>query len=124
MTTANATVKSLSASDRNAFAVFMETNEALIETLAEAMAGRDVSAQHWMLVDELKGALGAAAANDSSDNADDQEEALCAAEGWVTDNISHAGNAATAAMALWLRGAERGTKLLGMEPAVAGWELA
>lgn len=52
----------------------------------------------------MKGFLSSAAANDSSDDESDQEDALSTAESWVTDNCSSGGVEEDVAMAFWLRG--------------------
>src|SRR5574337_1436308 len=88
------------------FAAFQRRHSAAIENLLQASDAATVRDAHWDLVDELKGALGSRAANDSSDDACDQERRISEAESWVADNVSQAGDAATVAIAAWLYGFE------------------
>lgn len=91
---------------------FKEKNADKIATLA-AQIGEITEEAHWDLIEDMKGVLGAAAANESTDDESDQDEALLTAETWVTNNCSDGGIAEDVAMALWLRGAKDGEAHLG-----------
>ena len=96
------------------FAEFCRDNAVLINSLSGDGANiRSMS--HWALVDEMKGVLGAAASNDSTDDEEQQDQALYAAEGWVSDELSDAGPEGDVAMALFLKGAVDGTMWLSNE---------
>lgn len=87
----------------------------LIEaTVAELGTGALDEAAHWDLIDEMKGALGADAANASSDDAADQEEALNGAESWVSSELSNGSLVDDVAMARWL-------DYRGGHPTVLAW---
>ncbi len=90
---------------------FKLDNAAQITALA-AQIGKLSEDAHWELVDEMKGALGASGANESTDAPADQESSIAAAEAWVSDNCSDGGIAEEVAMALWLRGLVEGEALL------------
>lgn len=91
---------------------FKEKNTDKIATLATQI-GEITEEAHWDLIEGMKGVLGAAAANESTDDESDQDEALSTAETWVTNNCSDGGIAEDVAMALWLRGAKDGEAHLG-----------
>lgn len=91
---------------------FKEKNADKIATLATQI-GEITEDAHWDLIEGMKGVLGAAAANESTDDESDQDEALSTAESWVTDNCSDGGIAEDVAMALWLRGDKDGEAHLG-----------
>ncbi len=59
----------------------------------------------WDLIDEVKSALGARAANTCSDAEDEQDDALSNAEQWVADSLS--GDARAVALLVWLDGPEQ-----------------
>lgn len=67
---------------------------------------------HWELVEDMKGRMGSDAANNCSDDEDAQEDAICKAEDWVSDNCSSQTERNDAAMALWLLGDEGGRRYL------------
>lgn len=90
---------------------FKQDHPSLIAALA-AEIGDSSEDVHWELVDEMKDALASSAANESSDDAADQEGAIAAAESWVAENCSDGGAAEDVAMALWLRGIEEGEAFL------------
>lgn len=71
----------------------------------------------WDLVDEMKGVLASSAANESADDAGDQESAIAAAESWVAENCSSGDVGEVVAMALWLRGDEEGEAFLRSQDA-------
>jgi len=101
------------------FDAFQATNAARIDAVVQRLGARRFTSLHWDLVDELKGVLGAQAANASSDDAGEQEDAIAEAEGWVTDNVSQGGVESTVAMALWLRGLDAGPLLFGVTDVAA-----
>jgi hypothetical protein len=90
---------------------FKENNSDKIEALVLQLGEIDEET-HWDLIEEMKGVLGAAAANESTDDEGDQEDALSSAESWVTENCSGGGVAEDVAMALWLRGLTYGESFL------------
>lgn len=99
------------------YSVFKATHTELIASIADAIDAKGVSETfsefHYDLASNLKGILGAQAANASSDVADEQEEAISSAEQWVTDNISNGADTKdTVALALWLNGLDVGQKTL------------
>ncbi len=59
----------------------------------------------WDLIDEVKSALGARAANTCSDAEAEQDDALSNAEQWVADSLSS--DARAAALLVWLEGPEK-----------------
>lgn len=65
-------------------------------------AGQINDDAHWALIDEMKGALGAGAANAASDDAAEQESALMDAETWVSSELGDGLLEESVAMALWL----------------------
>lgn len=60
------------------------------------------------LLGELKDVLGANAANDTSDDPDQQDEAISDAEGWVSDQLAAETGIVEALCALWLKDAADG----------------
>lgn len=87
----------------NQYTKFKEKNSSLILDLSEKIGGIDEDA-HWDLIEDMKSYLGSEAANGSSDDEGDQEDALSIAESWVTENCSGGGIEEDVAMALWLDG--------------------
>lgn len=85
------------------FLQFKNSNAAAIENLVLKI-GEIAEEAHWDLIDEMKGHLGSEAANGSSEDDKDQDEAISRAETWVTANCSDGGIKEDVAMALWLRG--------------------
>lgn len=64
----------------------------LIGQLALELEARDEDAideLRWDVVDAAKGGLASAAANASTDNPDDQENAIARAEAWVAEHVSN-----------------------------------
>lgn len=84
-----------------------------------AKIGKLSEEAHWDLIDEMKGAIGASAANDSTDQDSDQEHALSNSEEWVANNCSDGGIEEDVAMALWLRGTVEGETYLLSEMVVS-----
>lgn len=98
-------------------AEFKLANATLIASLCETLKPKEMSQAisefHFELSDDLKGVLGSEGANASSDDDGDQENAIAAAEEWVTDNVSNDGDLEdTVALALWLKGMDEGQKSL------------
>lgn len=96
--------------DRDHYTRFKQDHANHIATLVTAIGGITEDA-HWTLIDEMKGVLGAQAANKET-GADNQDIALCTAEFWVSTNCSSGGIAEDVAMALWLRGVDKGESFL------------
>ena len=96
------------------FAEFCRDNVVLINSLSGDGA-HIRSMSHWALVDEMKGVLGSAAANDSTDDEEQQDQALGAADRWVSAELSDAGPEGDVAMALFLKGTVDGTLWLSNE---------
>lgn len=92
---------------------FKVTHAAHIAALVDVFHAMPESSDvHWNLIEEMKSVLGAEAANNSTDDEDDQEAAISDAEEWVTDNCSSGGVAEDVAMALWLKGMVEGETFL------------
>ncbi|MGF6440100.1 hypothetical protein [Paraburkholderia youngii] len=100
---------------------FVSLNKAAIERILQqiAIAVPNEQAQyakledlHWDLIDDMKGHLASAAANETADDARDQESALERAEDWVSSHLSGGGTEATVAMAFLLKGETTGLKFL------------
>lgn len=83
-----------------------------------AKVGKLSDEAHWALIDEMKGAIGASAANDTTDEASDQDQELSNSEEWVANNCSDGGIEEDVAMALWLRGTVDGETYLLSEMVV------
>lgn len=96
---------------------FKALHDTLIQQLA-ADIGQIPEESHWDLINEMKSVLGAAAANDCSDDETEQDEAISQAEVWVTNNCSPSGIEEDVAMALWLRGMTQGESYLRTENTV------
>lgn len=112
--------------------VFIERNAALLEELAASVSDDVKSSDLWdeRLDDyaaSLKDQFAANAANGSSNDDSEQEDAMADVESWITDNISNGSTADRLAAVLWMNG-EAGTRsvigkvteaVLGKERAVA-----
>ena len=111
---ADRSVLRLSADPADRYVRFKLDQSNRVKSLASDL-GALPDSTHWDLVDEMKSALGASAANESTDSETDQESALSRAESWVTNNCSNGGIEDDVAMALWLRGMVEGESYLRSE---------
>jgi hypothetical protein len=69
---------------------------------------------HWELIEDMKGCLGSAAANEAGSDENTQIKAIEEAEDWVTNNLSHqCSPQVDVAMALWLLGDDYEKALVG-----------
>lgn len=84
--------------------------EQLEATVAKCGATDPLDNMLWEMVDDLKGLLGAAAANDCSDRATSQEDAIAAAESWVAQNTPDA-----VPLILWMKGIVEGSSAIADE---------
>lgn len=94
------------------FQRFMVAQKELIDELFvehgfAAMNGRNLAEFFSDAASDLKDALGSDAANACSDDEEEQDTAISAAEQWVTDNVSHSTEACIAAV-LYLQGIPAG----------------
>lgn len=99
------------------FHAFQLRNADAIQALLTGAHLLTVRQAHLQLVDELKGAIGAEAANGSSDDPADQEDCLGDAEAWVAENVSSGGDLATVAVAAFLYGFPEAQAILRSGPA-------
>lgn len=86
--------------------------EEITGRLAELSPGQDLDVAtedlHWELIDEFKARAGVAAANDETDDGDDQETAMEAAERWVTEQFGQGDLRTDIAIAIYLDGPAAG----------------
>jgi hypothetical protein len=102
------------------FPEFVTTNEKLINELVRQINAaikpneQDpmLSELHWELIDEMKGVLASKAANESTNDLADQEQAISLSEEYVASNLSNGATDVDVAMALYLRGALGGVSAL------------
>lgn len=100
------------------FLQFKQSNAVAIKKIVSKI-GAIAEDAHWNLIDDMKGYLGSEAANGSSEDDDDQDNAISSAETWVTDHCSDGGIEEDVAMALWLRGTSDGESFLLSEMVVS-----
>lgn len=95
------------------FAIFKEKNAAVIGALeAEGLvSGGSADDFFYDLTDNLKGHLGAEAANRCDDGEDEQDQAIALVENFVAEQVANSAENAVA-LALWLNGPSEGEKLL------------
>jgi hypothetical protein len=93
------------------FAAYCRYHATQINELATEV-GEILVHSHRSLIDSMKSALGADAANEVADGSIEQERAFGAVEDWVSEELSAAGIHADVAMALWLRGPTDGATWL------------
>lgn len=102
------------------FAALKHDHADAIAALAEKTRGADLDDFHWEMIDELKGYLGARAANGVSDDAGEQEEAILEMEAFVAAEVSTGGAEDTIAVAFYLKGTSDGAraveKAAGLRP--------
>jgi len=96
------------------FAALQFERAGLIETLRLEleMSGEALDDFFYEQIDELKGYLGAQAANETSDNPNEQEAAISAAEDWVASHLAGEGYRAAIAITLYLNGVREGAQRL------------
>lgn len=96
------------------FAALQAERAGLIETLRLELerGGEALDDFFYEQLDELKGYLGAQAANETSDDPNEQEAVITAAEDWVASHLSGAGYHADIAITLYLNGVREGAQRL------------
>jgi hypothetical protein len=98
------------------FNTFFAENLQVISELEREVTAADPDGSHtddffFDQIAEMKTYMGGTSANDTSDDEEEQEDAISEAENWVTNNVSPTFAASIAAV-LWMEGVEDGTKLI------------
>ncbi len=98
------------------FERFSRENAELISKLDQEISAADPKGEitedlFWDQVDGMKGYMGAESANQTSDDENEQENAISGAEDWVSNNVSSS-DAAKIAATLWLNGVEEGAAMI------------